>query len=129
MRQFSFSKKNRLLTNEQFQSVLALKRRASDDLLIVYLAKNECHYPRLGVSVGKMCGSAVIRNRLKRLIREGFRLSKGQMPDDFDYLVMISPKWRLQFDSVTEVKKAATGLKSQDVQARFLELVAKLVKK
>lgn len=129
LRQFSFFKKNRLLSNEQFQSVLAFKKRASDDLLIVYLAKNDGKYPRLGVSVGKSCGSAVIRNRLKRLIREAFRLSKGQMPDDYDYLVMISPKWRAKFDSETAVKKAVGKLKTSEVQMRFLGLVSKLVKK
>jgi ribonuclease P protein component len=129
LRQFSFSKNNRLLTNEQFQTVLTLKKRTSDDLLIVYAAKNQCGYPRLGVSVGKSCGSAIIRNRFKRLIREAFRLSKGQMPENFDYLVMISAKWRAKFESQAELKKAAEKLKSQEVQARFLQLVAKLVKK
>jgi ribonuclease P protein component len=71
----------------------------------------------------------VVRNRLKRLIRQGFRLSKGQMPEGLDYLVMISPKWRAKFDSSAELKKAAEKLKSQEVKASFLDLVAKLAKK
>lgn len=129
MRQFSLSKKDRLVSNEQFRSVLARKQRASDDLLIVYLAQNDSGFRRLGVSVGKSCGSAVVRNRLKRLIREAFRLSKDQLPDCFDYLIMICPAWRVKFNNKEDIKKAAVKLKSQEVQASLLALMAKLRKK
>jgi ribonuclease P protein component len=37
------------------------------------------HY-RLGLSVGRAVGSAVVRNRAKRIVREAFRLSQGSLP-------------------------------------------------
>ena len=66
--------------------------RAGNGLLTLYMAENDCGYPRLGVSVGKSHGSAVVRNRLKRLLREVFRQNQDRIPTGFDYLLMISPK-------------------------------------
>ena len=92
MKRFSFSKDKRLISNSQFQDVLARGRRLSDGRLILYIAENDCGHPRLGVSVGKSHGNAVVRNRFKRLVREAFRQSQEQIPPGFDYVVMIAAR-------------------------------------
>jgi len=93
MKRFSFPKKKRLVSNEQFKAVLARSKRSSNGLLILYMAENDCGYSRLGVSIGKSSGNAVVRNRLKRLLREAFRQNQHQIPAGFDYVLMISPRW------------------------------------
>ena len=124
MKRFFFPKSKRLASNRQFEAVLARKQRVSDGLLILYAAENGCDYPRLGVSVGKSCGSAVVRNRLKRLLREAFRQNQNSIPAGFDYLLMISPG-SAKLDKSGR-KEALRRLTFEQVKASFLALVARL---
>jgi ribonuclease P protein component len=90
LKRLTFSKKQRLLDNSQFKRVMACRIVARDGLLTVFAAPNDCEHARLGISVGKSCGNAVVRNRLKRLLREAFRQNQGRIPAGFDYVVMLS---------------------------------------
>jgi ribonuclease P protein component len=92
LKKYSLSKDKRLSSNKQFKAVLADGYNARDGLLILYMKRNDCGYPRLGVSLGKIHGNAVQRNRLKRLVREVFRLNQYRIPSDYDYLVMVSQR-------------------------------------
>jgi ribonuclease P protein component len=93
MKRLSFPKTKRLTSNAQFKAVLARGRRMSNGVLTLCMARNDCKYSRLGVSVGKSHGNAVVRNRLKRLMREAFRQNQQDIPAGFDYVMMISPRW------------------------------------
>ena len=68
----------RLRTNGDFQRVRAHKRSWAHPLLILYAAPNEAGHPRVGITVsrrtGKDFGKAVVRNRVRRRIREAVRL-------------------------------------------------------
>jgi len=118
LKQFSFPKKKRLVSNRQFKAVLARKLRVSNDLLILYTAENDCGYARLGVSVSKSCGGAVVRNRLKRLLREVFRHNQDLIPAGFDYLLMMSPQWSKQD------KDDIMLVSFEQVRASFLALIS-----
>ena len=129
MKRFSFPKAKRLVSNKQFQAVLARNLRVSNGLLKLYMAENYCGYSRLGVSVGKSCGSAVVRNRLKRLLREVFRQSENRVPSGFDYLLMISPQWAGQSGDSSSRKEAAKRLTFQQVKESFETLAHDALKK
>jgi ribonuclease P protein component len=118
MKRLSLPKKKRLVSNSQFKAVMARGRRRSNGVLTVYMARNDCEYSRLGVSVGKSRGNAVVRNRLKRLMREAFRQNQQQIPAGFDYVLMISPRWPKK-SNVEKTPKLPTF---EQVEASFLAL-------
>ena len=118
MKRFSFPKKKRLISNSQFKAVIANGRRRSNGILMLYMAKNNLEYSRLGVSVGKSQGNAVVRNRFKRLMREAFRQNQHQIPAGYDYVLMISPKWPKK----SNVEKSIKLPTFEQVETSFLAL-------
>jgi len=129
LKRLSFPKSKRLVSNKQFEAVLARNVRVANELLVLYAAENDCGYPRLGVSVGKSCGGAVERNRLKRLLREAFRQSQDRIVPGFDYLLMISPQLSKKLNKSINSKEAVRQLKFEQVKVSFLALVAAAVGK
>ena len=70
-----FTRPQRLLKSTEFDAVYAGRRRVVDDCFAVNFAPNELGRARLGLSIGaKAVGNSVARNRVKRAVRETFRL-------------------------------------------------------
>lgn len=123
MRRFSLARNKRLAGSKAFKAVLAGRLRFSNELLTLYMAQNNCGHPRVGICVGKSLGKAVLRNRLKRLLREAFRRSQEQIPAGFDYVVMFS---RRLSESSESAKQAIT---SEQIKSALLSLVSNASKK
>jgi ribonuclease P protein component len=87
-RSFSFRKAEHLRRPADFQRVYDRRRSASDGWLIVYACENSLPHLRLGLSVGRRFGGAVFRNRLRRLYREAFRLTRHEMPTGLDLILI-----------------------------------------
>jgi ribonuclease P protein component len=80
-----FPKRLRLLSPKEFEHVFAARVSASDSWLVLYAGANSTGHPRLGLTVPRRVGGAVVRNRWKRLLREAFRISQHELPA-FDYV-------------------------------------------
>ena len=87
-RPFAFRRAEHLRRPADFRRVYDRRRSVSDSWLIVYACENGLPHCRLGLSVSRKVGNAVHRNRLRRLYREAFRLTRSEMPTGLD-LVLI----------------------------------------
>ena len=103
-----FPKTSRLRNTEQFQKVFATRCSVADDMLILFAAPNDLSYCRLGLSVSKKVGNAVVRNRWKRLIREAFRTSQSVLPDGLDLVVL--PQRNVDVQTVKHLDKSLQRL-------------------
>jgi ribonuclease P protein component len=68
---------------------MKLGRRRTSLNFVVFIQKNENTLHRLGIVVKKEIGQATFRNRMKRYIREFFRLHKHQISGSYDIILMI----------------------------------------
>jgi len=87
MGNYSFPKVFRLLSRSDFVNLNRLGKRYHTKHFIVILKKNGLGTTRLGVAVRKKTGNAVKRNRVKRLVREFFRLNQPYFPQGYDIVV------------------------------------------
>lgn len=55
---------------------------------VVYVKKNRYPFNRLGFTVSKSTGKAVMRNRLKRLMRESYRLMEQDIASGYDFIIV-----------------------------------------
>jgi ribonuclease P protein component len=103
----TFEKYEHLRRGADFRRVYERRRSASNDWLIVYACENELPHTRLGLSVSRKVGMAVHRNRLRRLYREAFRLTRHELPTGLD-LILIPRK--PEVPELEELKKALPKL-------------------
>jgi len=88
MGSFSFLKIERLLNRKDFVNLNHRGKRYGTKHFTVILKQNGLGITRLGTVVSKKTGNAVKRNKVKRLIREFFRLHKGYFPQGYDLIII-----------------------------------------
>ena len=86
-------KLRRLSRSGEFERVYREGRSHASRHLVVYAfpRSDDEEEPRLGVSVGRKLGGAVERNRIKRLLRDAFWASAGDLAPGHDFVIVARP--------------------------------------
>jgi ribonuclease P protein component len=84
---FSFKREERILKKKEFISLKLQGRSYYTKNFVVIIRENREGITRLGITVSKRIGNSAKRNRIKRLIREFFRLNKQQIPKGYDLII------------------------------------------
>ena len=75
-----FTRASRLTKSSDFRGVFNSAHRCADSNFLVLVKKNELGFARLGMAISKKrVNSAVARNKIKRLVRESFRLNRNSL--------------------------------------------------
>lgn len=88
MKKLGLSNQQRLRHREEFSTVYAQRTRVGNRFLLIYAKPNNFKVTRIGLSVSRKMGGAVVRTKLKRLIREAFRISQNDIPAGLDLIII-----------------------------------------
>ncbi|MBF0192514.1 MAG: ribonuclease P protein component [Magnetococcales bacterium] len=88
---FRFPKSARLLTSREFQQVSSRGRRFTSRYFILLTRDVPLEPTRMGITVSRKVGNAVQRNRVKRIIREAFRLRRSMLKPGLECVVIAKP--------------------------------------
>lgn len=114
----TFGKDERIRKKKGYLTVYQQGVRSHSSHFTVIAHRNPSGKRRLGITIGKKVGSAVKRNRLKRLLREFFRLHKEQFPPAQDIVIMA--RWP------REAKGGMPVLSYQDLRLELQGLLQKI---
>ena len=112
-----FATRHKLTHAREFSAVFAARMRKSTGPLAVFVLPSDRPTHRLGLSIGRAVGNAVVRNRLKRLIREAFRLLQHDIPKldeatGYDIVVSAKPHTPLSLEQYQTL--LMTGIAAAD---------------
>ena len=77
-----------LRKNRDFQIVFKTGKSYANKILVMYVKENGTEKNRLGISVSKKVGNSVVRHRVKRLIKESYRLREKVFNSGLDIVII-----------------------------------------
>jgi len=127
---FSLNKSERIKEKKIFEQLYKSGKTVllkNNSLKIIYLAeKSDKSCVKIAVGISKKAGNSVWRNRLKRLIRNAYRLNKLQ-------LIELAKRKRMRifilFSSVSLNQSASPKLKYKEIENQVISLLSMIVKK
>ncbi len=111
MKQFGFSWEERLHTRKEYLAVYREGYKVFTPYFVLYFRENGRQFSRLGIAASRKMGRPVVRNRIRRRLRESFRRNKqGILP---------------RSDVVVNVRRCAAAATFQELQGEFLQVVSR----
>lgn len=108
---YKLQKQMILRKNKQFQSVYRFGKSYANHMMVIYVLSTRETQTKVGFAAGKRLGNAVVRNRVKRLLREVYRLNQHRLRSGLHILLV--------------GRKPMVGVKYQVVDKAFGDLCTK----
>lgn len=109
VQRYRYTAAHRLGGDAEFKAVFDNKLRKNAGPLAVLALPNSCEHHRLGLTVSRRVGNAVKRHRIKRRLREAFRLSHHGWPGCYDLVVIVYPHAVLPMQDYADLFTTAVG--------------------
>ena len=98
--------------NYEFRRLYSKGKSCANAYLVVYCRKNRAGRSRIGYTVSNKVGHAVVRNRIRRRLREIFRLNQGGLAQGYDMILV--------------ARTRAVGAEYRELERAFLNVCGKL---
>ncbi len=110
---YKLSKQNILRKNKEFQCIYQHGKSYANHFIVLYIfSQNRAKSRKVGFAAGKKLGNAVTRNRVKRLLREAYRLNQHKIVNDGLNILLVG-------------RKPMTNVKYNVVEKALINLCAK----
>ena len=98
-------KEYRVKSDQDFQRVFHEGNSVANRQLVLYVyQKNNQEHFRVGLSVGKKIGNAVLRNQIKRYLRQSLLELKPWIKKDIDFILIARPDIKIK--NMIQIKKS-----------------------
>ena len=97
-----------LQKNHEFKRLYNKGKSAASQCVVVYCARNRENGNRLGITVSKKIGGAVQRNRIRRRLKEIYRLSEEKLAKGYDIVVVA--RARCRYASYHEIESSVLAM-------------------
>ncbi len=84
---YCYLKEDRLRNPKDYKQVKEMGCKLHTPHFVLFIKKNDYSKPRLGITVSRRVGNAVVRNRVKRFLKEFFRSNKSSF-SECDYSII-----------------------------------------
>ena len=74
--------------NREFRYIYSTKKSIADSLLVIYKSKATTPNNRFGITVSSKVGNAVVRNKIRRRLKEILRLYGDEIKVGFDIIIL-----------------------------------------
>lgn len=98
-----------LKKNSDFQNVYRNGKSYANRYLVMYILENRTNSNRIGISVSKKVGNSIVRHRVKRLVKEAYRLHESEFRNGLDIVIV--------------VRKSANKISYWDIESALLHLL------
>ena len=92
----------------QFKNVYENGKSYGNRLLVMYISKNKLDYNRVGFAVTKKIGNSVIRNKVRRRMKESYRVNRLKIKEGYDLIFI--PKINSRNSNYQQIESAMLHL-------------------